>query len=142
MILDINEIKNIIPHRYPFLLVDKVEIDENDTNKIIGYKNITSNEEYFNGHFPGNPVMPGVLQIEFMAQTGAVFILSKDEYKGKTAYFGGIDKVKFKEMVKPGDILHCEITMQKCKGPVGVASGICYVNDKICAKAELTFIIK
>lgn len=138
--LDINEIKEIIPHRYPFLLIDKAEVI--DDTKIIGYKNVTANEEFFNGHFPGNPVMPGVLIIESMAQTGAVYILSKEEFKGKTAYFGGIDKVKFKEMVKPGDTIRQEVTMVKMKGPVGVAEGVAYVNDKVAASATLTFIIK
>lgn len=139
--LDINEIMEIIPHRYPFLLVDKAEILEEE-NKAIGYKNVTMNEQHFLGHFPGNPVMPGVLIMEALAQVGAIYILGKDEFKGKTAYFGGINNGKFKKMVVPGDTLKLEVEMIKMKGPVGVANAIATVEGKVAASAELTFIIK
>ena len=101
--MDINQIKEILPHRYPFLLIDRVI--SIDGNKIVAIKNVTANENYFQGHFPIEPVMPGVLIIEALAQTGAVAILSKDEFKGKIAYFAGIDKAKFRRKVVPGDTL-------------------------------------
>ncbi|HBY20815.1 MAG: 3-hydroxyacyl-[acyl-carrier-protein] dehydratase FabZ [Clostridiales bacterium GWE2_32_10] len=139
--LDTRDIMNIIPHRYPFLLVDKAEIDEGN-NKATGYKNVTMNEYFFAGHFPENPVMPGVLIIEALAQVGAIYILNKQEFKGKTAYFGGIDKVKFKKMVMPGDVLKLEIEMVKIKGPVGIGHAVATVDGELAAKGELTFVIK
>ena len=102
----------------------------------------TFNEPYFAGHFPGNPVMPGVLIMEALAQTGAVAILSLPENRGKTAYFAGIDKAKFKQMVRPGDTLELETTIIRSKGPVGVGEAIATVNGKLAAKAELTFAVK
>ncbi|HAN09182.1 MAG TPA: 3-hydroxyacyl-[acyl-carrier-protein] dehydratase FabZ [Clostridiales bacterium] len=139
--LNIKEIQQIIPHRYPFLLVDKAQIDE-DNNKAIGYKNVTMNENFFLGHFPGNPVMPGVLIIEALAQVGAIYILSKESFKGKTAYFGAIDKAKFKRMVVPGDVLKLELEIIKMKGPVGIGHAVATVDGELAAEAELTFIIK
>lgn len=139
--LNIQEIQNIIPHRHPFLLVDKAEIDV-ENKKAFGYKNVTMNEWFFTGHFPGNPVMPGVLIIEALAQVGAIYILSKEEFKGKTAYFGAINNAKFKRMVVPGDVLKLEIEMTKSKGPVGVGLARATVDGEVAAEAELTFIIK
>ena len=109
----------ILPHRHPFLLIDTIEELEPGV-RAVGRKNVTFNEPYFAGHFPGNPVMPGVLIMEALAQTGAVAILSLPEHRGKTAYFAGIDKAKFKQMVRPGDTLELETTIIRSKGPVGV----------------------
>jgi 3-hydroxyacyl-[acyl-carrier-protein] dehydratase len=138
--LYINDIKAIIPHRYPFLLIDRVlEIEEG--KRIVAVKNVTANEEFFNGHFPQEPVMPGVLIIEAMAQAGAVALLSLEQFKGKTAYFGGIDKAKFRAKVVPGDTLRLELEIIKLKKNAGIGKGIAYVGDKKAAEAELTFMI-
>ena len=131
----------ILPHRHPFLLIDTIEELEPGV-RAVGRKNVTFNEPYFVGHFPGNPVMPGVLIMEALAQTGAVAILSLPEHRGKTAYFAGIDKAKFKQMVRPGDTLELETTIIRNKGPVGVGEAIAKVNGKLAAKAELTFALK
>lgn len=136
----INDIKAVIPHRYPFLLIDRVE-ELKEGERIVAYKNLTANEEFFNGHFPREPVMPGVLIIEAMAQAGAVAILSMDEYKGKTAYFGGIDKAKFRQKVVPGDTLRLEVEIVKLKKVAGIGKGTAYVGGKKVAEAELTFML-
>ena len=110
MVLDVTEIQKIIPHRYPMLLIDRVE--ELEVGKrAVAIRNVTAHEQVFNGHFPGNPVLPGVLIVEAMAQTGAVALLSMDEFKGKTAYFGGIKQAKFRKVVRPGDTLRIEVTL-------------------------------
>lgn len=132
------EIKKIIPQRDPFLMIDEIEEVEPGEHAIC-YKNVNENEYYFQGHFPGNPIMPGVLITESLAQTGAVAILSVEENKGKNALFAGIDKMKFKQMVKPGDRLKLEVSIIKQKGPIGVGEAIASVNGKIAAKGELTF---
>ena len=137
--MDINEIKEILPHRYPFLLIDKVISMEG--NKIVAIKNVTVNENYFQGHFPAEAVMPGVLIIEALAQTGAVAILSKNEFKGKIAYFAGIDKAKFRRKVIPGDILRLEVEITKLRGRSGIGYGIAYVDDKKVCEGELTFMV-
>lgn len=137
--MDINEIKEILPHRYPFLLIDKVISMEG--NKIVAIKNVTVNENYFQGHFPAEAVMPGVLIIEALAQTGAVAILSKNEFKGKIAYFAGIDKAKFRRKVIPGDILRLEVEITKLRGRAGIGYGIAYVDDKKVCEGELTFMV-
>ena len=137
--MDINEIKEIWPHRYPFLLIDKVISMEG--NKIVAIKNVTVNENYFQGHFPAEAVMPGVLIIEALAQTGAVAILSKNEFKGKIAYFAGIDKAKFRRKVIPGDILRLEVEITKLRGRAGLGYGIAYVDDKKVCEGELTFMV-
>ena len=137
--MDIKEIMSIIPHRYPFLLIDRVESIED--NKIVAIKNVTMNENFFQGHFPVEPVMPGVLIIEALAQAGAVALLSKDEFKGKIAYFGGIDKAKFRRKVVPGDTLTLEVELTKIRSMAGIGKGIAYVNGKKAAEAELTFMI-
>ncbi len=105
----------------------------------VAYKNVCINEWYFQGHFPGNPIMPGVLITEALAQTGAVAILSLEENKGKNALFGGIDKLRFKQMVVPGDVLKLEVKIIKSKGPIGVGEAVATVNGKVAAKGELTF---
>lgn len=137
--MDINQIKEILPHRYPFLLIDRVI--SIDGNKIVAIKNVTANENYFQGHFPIEPVMPGVLIIEALAQTGAVAILSKDEFKGKIPYFAGIDKAKFRRKVVPGDTLRLEVELTKLRGRAGVGYGIAYVDDKKVCEGELTFMV-
>lgn len=137
--MDINEIKEILPHRYPFLLIDKVISMEG--NKIVAIKNVTVNENYFQGHFPAEAVMPGVLIIEALAQTGVVAILSKNEFKGKIAYFAGIDKAKFRRKVIPGDILRLEVEITKLRGRAGIGYGIAYVDDKKVCEGELTFMV-
>ena len=138
--LNKEEIKNIIPQRDPFLMIDEVE-EYVPGESAIAYKNVNEQEWYFKGHFPGNPIMPGVLIAESLAQTGAVAILSMDENKGKNALFGGIDKMKFKRKVVPGDRLKLEVKIIKRKGPIGIGEAIATVNDKIVAKGELTFAV-
>lgn len=140
MVLNSQEIMKIIPHRHPFLLVDRIEELE-PGKRAVGKKCVTYDEPYFAGHFPAEPVMPGVLIIEALAQVGAVAILSQPEFKGKTAYFGAINSAKFKEKVVPGDVLTLELEIIKQKGPVGVGSAKATVDGKLVAKAELTFAI-
>lgn len=136
--LDINQIKEIIPHRYPFLLVDQIlEVEEG--KRAVGIKNVTANEDFFNGHFPDYPVMPGVLIVEALAQVGAVAMLKKEENRGKLAFFGGIDKCRFKRQVKPGDQLRLEVEMIRVKGPVGKGKGVAAVNNEIVCETEIMF---
>ena len=140
--LTINEIKEIIPHRYPMLLIDRViEMDIEDKLFVKGYKNVSANEAYFQGHYPNEPIMPGILQIEALAQAGAVAILSMEKYKGKTPLFAGTNKVRFKSKVVPGDRLdlYCEII--KIKGPIGIGKGIASVDGKTVCEAEIIFAI-
>ncbi len=138
--LNKEEIKNIIPQREPFLMIDEVETFE-PGESATAYKNVDESEWYFKGHFPGNPIMPGVLIAESLAQTGAVAILSLEENKGRNALFGGIDKMKFKMQVVPGDRLKLEVKIIKKKGPIGVGEGIATVNGKLAARGEFTFAV-
>lgn len=138
--LGIKEIQEIIPHRHPFLLVDCIEELEPGV-KATGYKCVTFDEPFFRGHFPEEPVMPGVLIIEALAQVGAIAILSLEENKGKIAYFGGIDKAKFRKKVIPGNRLKLECEIIKRKGPVGIGTAVATVDGKIAASAQLTFMI-
>ena len=136
--LEKEDIEKIIPQRDPFLMIDKVE-EYIPGESAIAYKSVREDEWYFKGHFPGNPIMPGVLITESLAQTGAVAILSMEENKGKNALFGGIDKMKFKRMVVPGDTLKLEVKIIKRKGPIGVGEALATVNGIVAAKGELTF---
>lgn len=135
--LSIGEILNLLPHRYPFLLVDKILKQEE--NKIVGVKNVTINEPFFQGHFPGHPVMPGVLIIEAMAQVGGVLMFSKEENKGKIPLFAGIDKARFKKLVRPGDQLKIKVEIIKMIKGIGKAKAEAYVDDNLVAEAEILF---
>lgn len=138
--LGAKEIKEIIPHRYPMLLVDRVtEIVEGVSAK--GYKNVTINEQFFQGHYPDHPVMPGVLILEALAQVGAVAILSKEENKGKLPLFAGADKVRWKKQVVPGDRLDLSVEIIKMRGPIGVGRGIATVDGVKACVAEIIFAI-
>lgn len=136
--LNKEQIKEIIPQREPFLMIDEVE-EYIPGESAVAYKKVEKTEWYFQGHFPGNPIMPGVLITESLAQTGAVAILSMEENKGKNALFGGIDKMKFKKMVVPGDRLKLEVNIIKRKGPIGIGEAVATVEGKMVAKGELTF---
>ncbi len=138
--LNKDEIKEIIPQREPFLMIDEVE-EYTPGIGATAYKYVNEEEWYFKGHFPGNPIMPGVLITESLAQTGAIAILSVPENKGKNALFGGINNMKFKKMVVPGDKLKLEVKIIKQKGPIGVGEAIATVDGQIAAKGELTFAI-
>ena len=139
--LNIEEIKKIIPHRAPMLLIDRIDELEPGV-RAVGRKCVSMNEPFFAGHFPDKPVMPGVLILEAMAQTGAVAMLSLKEYAGKIMYFGGMDKVKFRRQVVPGDVLRLEVKIIKNKGGFGVGNGAVYVDDDIAASAVITFAIQ
>lgn len=138
MLYNSNQIQAIIPHRYPFLLVDTIEsITENTT--IIGSKCVSANEMHFMGHFPQQHIMPGVLIMEALAQTGAVLLLSQEDYKGKIAYFAGMENVRFKAPVIPGDVLILEVTLTKQRGSVGFASAKASVKGQVVASGDLIF---
>jgi len=135
------EIEAIIPHRDPFVLIDEVT-SLTKGKKIQALKHVSIEEDYFKGHFPENPVMPGVLIVEALAQAGAVLLLSEDNYQGKIAYFAGIDQCRFKRIVKPGDTLVLDVELTKLKGPVGKATALATVDGEIACSALLTFAVK
>ena len=140
--MDINEIKKILPHRYPMLLIDRVlEMDTREKKYVKAYKNLSANEPFFQGHYPEMPIMPGVLEIEALAQAGAVAILSMDEFKGKTPILAGTNKVRFKGQVVPGDRLdlYCEII--KLRGTFGIGKGVASVDGNTVCEAEILFAI-
>lgn len=139
-VLNIKQIMEILPHRQPFLLIDTVEELEPGV-RASARKCVSYNEPYFSGHFPNEPVMPGVLIVEAMAQAGAVILLSLEQFKGKIAYFGAINNAKFRGMVTPGDTLKIEVEITKIRKSAGIGMGIAYVGDKKVAEGELTFMI-
>ena len=138
--LNIKEIQEIIPHRYPFLFVDSIESLE-PLKRAVGYKNVTMNEYFFQGHFPQEPVLPGVIIIEALAQVGAIALLYDEKFRGKIAYFGGIKNARFREKVVPGDRLRLEVEIIKMKGPMGIGQATAKVGDKVVCQAELTFAV-
>lgn len=136
--LDIEQIKEIIPHRYPFLLVDRIlEVEEG--KKAVGLKNVSANEEFFNGHFPDYPVMPGVLIVEALAQVGAVAMLKKEENQGRLAFFTGIDNCRFKKQVRPGDQLRLEVEIVRARGSIGKGKGIATVDGELVCETDIMF---
>lgn len=136
--LTAEQIQQIIPHRYPFLMVDRItELEEG--KRAVGLKNVTINEEYFNGHFPGYPVMPGVLIVEALAQVGAVAMLQKEENRGRLAFFAGIDKCRFKRQVIPGDTLKLEVEITRMRGSIGKGRAVATVDGEIACETEITF---
>ena len=138
--LDAVEIMKIIPHRYPFLLVDRIE--ELEAGKRgVGIKNVTMGDPFFQGHFPDYPVMPGVLIVEALAQVGAVAMLTLEEYKGKIAFFAGLDNVRFKRQVKPGDTLRLEVELGQIRRNIGSGSGLATVNGEVACKGDFMFAI-
>ncbi len=139
--LDAAQILEILPHRYPFLLVDRIiELEEN--RRAVGIKNVTYNEAFFQGHFPGRPIMPGVLVLEAMAQVGGVMLLVSSNNKGKLALFGGADRVRWRKAVVPGDQLVVECKMLRSRGDVGRVEAVARVNGEVVAEAELTYVLR
>ena len=134
------EILTIIPHRYPFLLIDKVKIYE-ENRLAVGIKCVSANELFFHGHFPKKPVMPGVLILESMAQTAAAMIMGRVEMKDKFAYFAGIKSAKFRKQVLPGDVMKLKVEIIKFKSKIGKVKGMAFVGDEVCAEAQLIFAI-
>jgi 3-hydroxyacyl-[acyl-carrier-protein] dehydratase len=137
-VIEAEEIQRILPHRYPFLLVDRV-IEIEPPTRAVGIKNVTINEPFFQGHFPTYPVMPGVLIVEAMAQVGGVAVLAAEEYRDKLALFAGIDNVRFKRQVKPGDTLRIEVEVQKIRRGLGIGAGTATVNGDLACKGDIMF---
>lgn len=136
--LDSKQVQQLIPHRYPFLLVDKI-VDIEEGKRAVGIKNVTINEPFFQGHFPEEPIMPGVLMVEAMAQVGLVALKSIEEYKDKLGVFTGIEKIRFKRQVRPGDTLKIDVELIKIRRGIGVAEGTVYVDDDIACKGTIMF---
>ena len=139
--LDIQDIMKVLPHRYPFLLVDRIlEIEEN--RKIVGLKNVTINEPFFQGHFPGHPIMPGVLIIEAMAQVGGMLLMGSGDHHDKVVYFMSLDKVKFRRPVRPGDQIRFELDIVQMRGPVCRMTGVARVDGEVVAEAEMAAMVR
>jgi len=139
--LTLTEIQAIIPHRYPMLLVDRI-LELEPTKRAVGIKNVTANEQFFQGHFPGTPIMPGVLLLEAMAQVGGVALLCGDEYRGKLAVFAGIDRVKFRKPVVPGDQLRMVAEIVKVRGTMGKIWAEAFVDGELVAEGEFLFALR
>ena len=138
--LEAADIMRIIPHRYPFLLIDRV-VELEPGKRVVAMKNVTANEPQFTGHFPGRPIMPGVLMVEALAQAGAVAVLSLPEYRGKLALFAGIDECRFRRTVLPGDTLRLEVTLEKLRGVFGRGRGVASVDGEVAVEATISFVI-
>jgi beta-hydroxyacyl-ACP dehydratase FabZ len=136
--LEAKDILRILPHRYPYLLVDRI-LELEPGQRVVGLKNVTVNEHFFVGHFPGEPIMPGVLILEMMAQAGGVMLLTKDEHRGKLAYLAGVEKARFRKPVLPGDVLTAEITMLRARANMGWVKAQARVADRVVCEAELAF---
>lgn len=136
--MESEEIQAVIPHRYPFLLVDRI-LEVEYGVRAVGIKNVSVNEQFFEGHFPGAPIMPGVLQVEALAQVGAVAILGVPENKGKLAYFAGLDGVRFRRPVKPGDQLRLEVVLDRLRGRIGTGTGTATVDGAVACEGRFTF---
>ncbi|MGP6146315.1 3-hydroxyacyl-ACP dehydratase FabZ [Jeotgalibaca sp. A122] len=139
-VLNSQEVMDLIPNRYPIFFIDKVE-ELIPGEKVVAIKNVTINEPFFQGHFPGEPVMPGVLIIESLAQAGSIPLLKLEQFQGQTAYLGGLNKIKFRQKVVPGDVLRLQVDIVKLKSYAGIGYGQAFVGDKKVAEAEMTFII-
>jgi 3-hydroxyacyl-[acyl-carrier-protein] dehydratase len=138
--LEAADIMRIIPHRYPFLLIDRV-VELEPGKRVVAIKSVTANEPQFTGHFPGRPIMPGVLMVEALAQAGAVAVLSLPEYRGKLALFAGIDECRFRRTVLPGDTLRLEVTLDKLRGVFGRGRGVASVDGEVAVEATISFVI-
>ena len=138
--LEAADIMRILPHRYPFLLVDRI-VELEPGRRVVGIKQVTANEPQFTGHFPGRPIMPGVLMVEALAQTAGVAVMTLDEYRGKLGLFAGIDDCRFRRMVVPGDTLRLEVTVEKLRGMFGRVKGVASVDGEVAAEAVLSIII-
>ena len=138
--LEAADIMRIIPHRYPFLLVDRI-IELEPGRRVVGIKAVTANEPQFTGHFPGRPIMPGVLMVEALAQTAGVAVMTLDEYRGKLGLFAGIDDCRFRRMVVPGDTLRLEVTVEKLRGMFGRVRGVATVDGEVAVEATLSIIV-
>lgn len=138
-VMEIDEILKILPHRYPFMLVDKIIEQSEDGNRIVGLKNLTFNEHFFQGHFPDNPIMPGVLQLEAMAQVAGVMLNSRSGNEGRIAYFMSIGNAKFRKVVKPGDQLIIEVETVRMRSRMALVKAEAFVGDNLVSEAELSF---
>lgn len=138
-VMEIQEIMEVLPHRYPFQMVDRIIEMDTEAGRVTGIKNVTNNESYFQGHFPGNPVMPGVLQMEAMAQVAGVMLNSRQGNQGKTAYFMSMNNVKFRRMVRPGDQLRIEVEAVRMRSRMATVACKAYVGEDLVSEGELTF---